>query len=89
MPEQGTLNIWTERNREAAIIGIQDSGHGIPEDKVNEIFNPFFTTKDFGTGLGLAISQQIIHEHKGKIYCESKIGQGTTFRIELPLNENP
>jgi len=89
MPDQGTLNIWTERNRETAIIGIQDSGHGIPEDKVNEIFNPFFTTKDFGTGLGLAISQQIIHEHKGKIYCESKIGQGTTFRIELPLNENP
>ena len=89
MPDQGTLNIWTERNRETAIIGIQDSGHGIPEDKVNEIFNPFFTTKDFGTGLGLAISQQIIHEHKGKIYCESKIGQGTIFRIELPLNENP
>jgi len=89
MPDQGTLNIWTEQNRETAIIGIQDSGHGIPEDKVNEIFNPFFTTKDFGTGLGLAISQQIIHEHKGKIYCESKIGQGTTFRIELPLNENP
>ncbi|MCH7675829.1 PAS domain S-box protein [candidate division KSB1 bacterium] len=89
MPDQGTLNIWTERNIETAIIGIQDSGHGIPEDKVNEIFNPFFTTKDFGTGLGLAISQQIIHEHKGQIYCESKIGQGTTFRIELPLNENP
>jgi two-component system sensor kinase FixL len=85
MPDQGTLNIWTERNRETAIIGIQDSGHGITEDKVNEIFNPFFTTKDFGTGLGLAISQQIIHEHKGKIYCESKIGQGTTFLIELPL----
>ena len=85
MPDPGTLNIWTERNRETAIIGIQDSGHGIPEDKVNEIFNPFFTTKDFGTGLGLAISQQIIHEHKGKIYCESKIGLGTTFRIELPL----
>ena len=89
MPDPGTLNIWTEQNRETAIIGIQDSGHGIPEDKVNEIFNPFFTTKDFGTGLGLAISQQIIHEHKGKIYCESKIGQGTIFRIELPLNENP
>ncbi len=89
MPDPGTLNIWTEQNRETAIIGIQDSGHGIPEDKVHEIFNPFFTTKDFGTGLGLAISQQIIHEHKGKIYCESKIGQGTTFRIELPLNENP
>ncbi|TDI94072.1 MAG: PAS domain-containing sensor histidine kinase [Caldithrix sp.] len=85
MPDPGTLNIWTEQNRETAIIGIQDSGHGIPEDKVHEIFNPFFTTKDFGTGLGLAISQQIIHEHKGKIYCESKIGLGTTFRIELPL----
>ena len=54
-----------------------------------EVFDPFFTTKDFGTGLGLAISQQIIHEHNGKIYCESKIGAGTTFRIELPLNENP
>ncbi|MCH8955354.1 PAS domain S-box protein [candidate division KSB1 bacterium] len=89
MPNRGTLKVWTEQNLETVIIGIQDSGQGIPEDKVNEIFNPFFTTKDFGTGLGLAISQQIIHEHKGKIYCESKIGQGTTFRIELPLNENP
>ncbi len=85
MPNRGTLKVWTEQNLETVIIGIQDSGQGIPEDKVNEIFNPFFTTKDFGTGLGLAISQQIINEHKGQIYCESKIGQGTTFRIELPL----
>jgi len=85
MPNRGTLKVWTEQNLETAIIGIQDSGPGIPEDKVNEIFIPFFTTKDFGTGLGLAISQQIIHEHKGKISCESNVGQGAKFRIELPF----
>jgi len=87
MPKGGTLKISTEKSEQTAIIRIQDSGIGIPEDKVANIFNPFFTTKDFGTGLGLAISQQIVHEHNGEITCQSKVDQGTTFQIELPLSE--
>ncbi len=88
MPKGGTLKIWTEKAEQNATIYITDSGIGIPEDKVKNIFNPFFTTKELGTGLGLAISQQIVSEHFGEIYCESKPGEGTTFRIELPLETN-
>ncbi|MEE9170538.1 MAG: ATP-binding protein, partial [bacterium] len=87
MPKGGTLKISTEKSEQMAIIRIQDSGIGIPEDKVANIFNPFFTTKDLGTGLGLAISQQIVHEHNGEITCQSKVDQGTTFQIELPLDK--
>ncbi|MCH6575703.1 MAG: GHKL domain-containing protein [Bacteroidetes bacterium] len=87
MPDQGILNIWTEQNGETAIIGIQDSGHGIPEDKVNEIFNPFFTTKPTGegTGLGLSISYDIIvEEHNGQMRFETEEGEFTEFIITLP-----
>ncbi len=84
MPKGGVLNISTERNQDNLVITVQDNGIGIPEDMVGNIFNPFFTTKDFGTGLGLAISQQIILEHNGKITCKSDHGTGTVFRIELP-----
>lgn len=87
MPKGGTLKILTRKSVPVAIIRIQDSGVGIPEEMVANIFNPFFTTKDFGTGLGLAVSQQIIHEHQGRITCQSKVDQGTTFQIELPLDE--
>jgi two-component system sensor kinase FixL len=88
MPRGGKLTIWTEQNRRFGIINIQDTGFGIPADKVQHIFDPFFTTKDFGTGLGLAITRQIIDEHGGRISCKSKVTEGTTFRLELPLHEN-
>lgn len=87
MPKGGKLNIEIAKTTQQAILHIRDTGSGIPEDKVPNIFDPFFTTKDFGTGLGLSISQQIIHEHGGEIYCTSKIGHGTTFTIELPLDK--
>jgi len=83
----GKLKVWTKKNKQLVTLGIQDTGAGIPAAMVASIFNPFFTTKDFGTGLGLAISQQIVQEHKGRIYCESEVGKGTTFMIELPAKE--
>ena len=83
----GKLKVWTKKNKQLVTLGIQDTGAGIPAAMVANIFNPFFTTKDFGTGLGLAISQQIVQEHKGRIYCESEVGKGTTFMIELPAKE--
>ncbi len=69
-------------------ICIKDNGTGIPEDVIQKIFNPFFTTKPVGdgTGLGLSISYQIIQEkHNGRIKCISKVGQGTEFCIEIPI----
>lgn len=88
MPTGGKLHVSSNRNGHTATIAIRDTGTGIPEELVDNIFSPFFTTKDFGTGLGLAISQQVVNEHHGQIYCESKVDQGTVFRIELPLEES-
>ena len=67
-------------------IRIHDSGIGIPERDIENIFNPFFTTKKGGSGLGLSISHQIVQEHAGYMAVESKIGQGTSFYINLPVS---
>jgi hypothetical protein len=87
MPKGGNLKIWTEEKDHQAIVHIADTGMGIPDEAIAKIFDPFFTTKDFGTGLGLAIVQQIIDEHGGQISCASKMGEGTTFSIALPLHK--
>ena len=68
-----------------AIIEVSDTGHGIPEDKLKDIFEPFFSTKEEGLGLGLAITYRIIKDHGGEIEVSSKVGEGTRFRIWLPL----
>ena len=71
------------------IITIRDNGPGIPESISNKIFDPFFTTKPVGkgTGLGMSISHQIITEHhKGFLTCQSKIGEGTEFTIQIPTS---
>jgi two-component system, NtrC family, sensor kinase len=70
------------------VVYITDNGAGIPADIINKLFNPFFSTKPIGkgTGLGLSISQQIIVEqHHGRLLCESAIGKGTEFKIEIPI----
>jgi two-component system sporulation sensor kinase A len=87
MPKGGKLKIRMEENEHRAVLHIADTGMGIPAETINKIFDPFFTTKDFGTGLGLAIVQQIIDEHGGQITCTSKLGEGTTFSIALPLHK--
>ncbi|WP_017302874.1 ATP-binding protein [Spirulina subsalsa] len=84
-----TITITTEKTESNQIkITFSDTGDGIPEDILPQIFQPFFTTKasDQGTGLGLSMSQEIITQnHNGTITCESKMGQGTTFMIEIPI----
>lgn len=72
-------------------IAIADNGSGIPEDILDKIFQPFFTTKPSskGTGLGMSISEQIItKQHRGKINCISKLGEGTEFNIQIPISQN-
>jgi two-component system NtrC family sensor kinase len=83
---KGTITIRTYETDGQVRIEISDSGSGIPDDKLDEIFEPGFTTKGsgVGTGLGLSIVRHIIEEHKGTIEVESEIGKGTTFRIILP-----
>ncbi len=65
-------------------IEIEDQGHGIEKDLLDRIFDPYFTTKKRGTGLGLAVVHSIVRKHKGFIKVESKINQGTIFKIYLP-----
>ncbi|WP_035241645.1 sensor histidine kinase [Desulfobacter vibrioformis] len=75
-------------DRDTAVIRIQDSGPGIPASIQNEVFNPFFTTKDDGTGLGLSICFNIISEHGGCLVLDSQEDQGTCFTITLPAGED-
>lgn len=65
-------------------ITVADDGPGIPPEMLEKIFQPFFTTKSRGTGLGLAIIQRIVEEHRGRLDVQSRVGQGTGFRIFLP-----
>jgi signal transduction histidine kinase/CheY-like chemotaxis protein len=85
MPYGGTLTLATKDVDEAIEISISDTGTGMSEEVRSRIFDPFFTTKgDAGMGLGLAVSYGIISRHDGSVEVESKLGQGTTFRISLP-----
>jgi len=68
-------------------IEIHDTGIGIPKNQLDDIFNPFFTTKDKGTGLGLAIAHQIVMEHGGFVSVDSTEGKGTSFCVDLPAYE--
>ena len=70
----------------ALIAEVSDNGAGIDGQDVGRVFDPFYTTKqaDRGTGLGLSISYAIVRDHGGRITCESRKGEGTTFRVELP-----
>lgn len=70
-----------------AQIEFTDTGCGIPEEYLEDIFNPFFTTKSTGSGLGLSISNQIIQDHRGYIDVESQMGKGASFFINLPVNQ--
>ena len=68
-------------------ISITDEGNGIPDENLNNIFDPYFTTKQKGSGLGLAVCYSVIKSHKGHIKVESTLGVGTTFHIYLPVFE--
>src|SRR5437867_9334939 len=83
----GVLTVQTGSAADGVWISIADTGCGIPQDQLNRIFEPCFTTKKKGSGLGLMIVQRIVREHGGLIKLESHVGQGTTFRIWLPLHE--
>ncbi|HEX5804159.1 MAG TPA: PAS domain S-box protein [Azospira sp.] len=87
---RGEIVIRTRRCGEDAVsVEISDTGAGIPEDNLKRIFDPFFTTKPVGTGtgLGLSLSYSIVERHRGKIEVHSVVGEGTTFRLTLPINQ--
>jgi PAS domain S-box-containing protein len=87
MTTGGVLTLQTGENSEGVWVSVADTGGGIPQEQLNRIFEPFYTTKKKGTGLGLMIVQRIVRAHNGRIEVESNVGKGTTFRVWLPLHE--
>ena len=87
MTTGGTLTLQTGENSDAVWVSVTDTGGGIPQEQLNRIFEPIYTTKKKGSGLGLMIVQRIVRAHNGRIELESHVGKGTTFRIWLPLHE--
>ncbi len=87
MSRGGVLTVQTGRDQDHVWICVSDTGGGITQEQLNRIFEPFFTTKKKGSGLGLMIVQRIVRDHGGRIELESRVGQGTTFRVLLPLRE--
>ena len=85
MTKGGTLTLQTGQGQDGVWAGITDTGGGIPQEQINRIFDPFYTTKKKGTGLGLMIVQRIVRAHGGRIELESHIGRGSTFRIWFPF----
>jgi signal transduction histidine kinase len=88
MPGGGVLTIRTLMEGEQVLIEVSDTGVGISAENLKKMFTPFFTTKrdKKGVGLGLAISYGIVQRHHGKIEIHSKEGDGTTFKVYLPVN---
>ena len=87
MTKGGTLTLQTGEGSDGVWVSVSDTGGGIPQEEINRIFEPFYTTKKKGSGLGLMIVQRIVRAHYGRIDLESRVGRGTTFRIWLPLHE--
>lgn len=87
IPDHGTITVETGAGEEEVWVAVSDTGCGIPEAIRTRIFEPFFTTKPVGkgTGLGLSLSYSIVQKHGGRIEVDSRPGEGTTFRVSLPV----
>ena len=89
-PGDGNISIQTALLGESAVeVSISDSGVGIPKDKLNQVFDAFYTTKQEGTGLGLSIARKIVETYGGRIWAENRPGGGAIFRFTLPLSKVP
>ena len=87
MPNGGTLALRSRSNDGHVTIEVADTGTGLTREECERIFTPYYTSKQHGTGLGLAIVQSVVSDHRGRISVKSEPGHGTTFVIELPINE--
>ena len=89
MTAGGVLKIRATRERDKVVIRVSDTGPGIPEDTLRNLFKPLYTTKPKGLGLGLASTKHMVEVQGGTISVETRDGEGATFAIALPLKKNP
>lgn len=87
MTDGGTLSVFLDQEDNTVRVEVSDTGRGIPQEDLQRIFDPFYTTKNSGTGLGLAVVLRIIRTYNGKIEVQSVINKGTTFSVSLPLED--
>ena len=86
MDGSGTVRVEVGSKDDLARITVSDTGRGIPESQLAQIFRPFYTTRGKGTGLGLSLARRIVEEHHGAIDVTSTVGKGTTFEVLIPFN---
>ena len=88
MPNGGELTVSARKNGDFVEVTFTDTGAGIPEENMDKLFTPLFTTKAQGVGLGLAICENLVEGHKGRIEVKSKVGEGSAFAVKLPIHQN-
>jgi signal transduction histidine kinase len=81
----GRIDLAVTRRVGGVEVSVRDTGSGISPENAARLFQPYFTTKKHGTGLGLFVTRQLVAEHDGAVTFESRVGEGTTFRVFLPL----
>ena len=84
----GEVRVETKCSNGSVEISVSDTGCGVPDEEMDKILQPFYSTKERGTGLGLAISSRIVEAHKGKLHITSRVGEGSTFVVEIPNDLN-
>jgi signal transduction histidine kinase len=87
MPKGGKLAIRISRTGRDLTVGFRDTGIGMPKKDLSKLFEPFFTTKPIGQGLGLPVCKRLVEAHDGRITVHSRLGQGSTFTVRIPLKE--
>ena len=85
---KGEVTLLVTRRGNGVEVSVHDNGCGIAPEHTTRLFQPYFTTKKHGTGLGLFVTRQLVVDHGGTVTCESRLGEGTTFRVFLPLAEH-
>ena len=81
----GTVTVGISSREDCAIVTVTDTGRGMSDQQMSQIFRPFYTTRSNGTGLGLSLVRRIVEEHFGHIEVTSKLGEGSTFEVQLPF----
>ena len=87
MENGGRLKVSTKKTKDFIEVSFEDTGIGLPKEKMKKLFTPFFTTKAKGLGMGLAICKKFVESHGGSIEVESEEGKGSTFTVKLPIQQ--